>query len=201
MERSLGDPPPTENDEPAAALDPADYDVAEYAAGIRPGQRSVMIQPRPDLYPNLQRVVRGIQSATDDADVDDLIDEYERIKAQMLVEWVVERRSPEWVKEFYAKAAEELEIEGKNGATDVARGDFTYDQAIEVSMRMILAQTLQPAGWDLARLRDLYKAAPEQLDLLADAVAKVNAGHTEELTLDFSQRRSTNRGTRRSSTS
>lgn len=197
MERSLGDPVPTE-EEP---LDPATYDVTDFAGGVRPGRRRVEVQPRPDLYPDLQRVVAKINAVGDDADVDDLIDEYERIRGQMLVEWIVERRSPEWVKLFYAETATEMGITAKNGATDVVRGDFTYEQAVEVSMRMILAQTVSPTDWDLERLRSLFKAAPEQVDALADAVAQVNAGHSEALTLDFSQRRSTKRGTRRSSTS
>lgn len=193
-ERSLGDPVEPEPD-------PSTYNVADFAAGIRPGRRSVIIEPRPGLYPELQSVVRLINEAPEDADVDDLVDQFERIKSLMRVEWVVERRSPEWVKEFYAECREEMGIAGDVGVKDVLTGRFTDEQAVEVAMRSILAQTVTPDGWTLDMLRDLREVAPEQLDILADAIAKVNAGHSEALTLDFSQRRSTNRATRRSSTS
>ena len=199
-ERSLGDTPEPEQDEPT--LDPATYDVAEYAGGIRPGRRRVTIQPRPDLYPDLQRLIEQINEAPEDADVDDLIDEFERLRSLMRVEWVVERRSAEWTVEFYRQAAEDMGVAMKNGAHDVARGDFTEDHAAEVGMRCILAQTVETSDgrdWTLDDMRRLHEVAPEQVDVLADAVAKVNAGHAEALTLDFSRRRSTSRGTRRSS--
>ena len=201
-ERSLGDPV----DEPTPELDPATYDVAEFAGGIRPGRRRVTIEPRPDLYPNLQRLIDEINAAPDDADVDDLIDRFEALQRVMRVEWVLERRSREWVVGFYREAAKEMGLDEDlaGGAKDIARGQFTDEQAQEVALRIILAQTVSTSDgvdWDLDRLRQLLAAAPEQVDLLSDAVSRVNAGHAEALTLDFSRRRSTNRATRRSSTS
>ena len=198
-ERSLGEAPEQPEEQPE--LDPAGYDIADYAGGIRPGRRRVTIQPRPDLYPDLQRLIERIDEAPEDANVDDLIDEFDRLRDLMRVEWVLERRSPEWTVEFYRQAARDMGVEVKNGAHDVARADFTEEQAAEVGMRCILAQTVETSDghdWTLEDMRRLREVAPEQVDVLADAVAKVNAGHAEALTLDFSRRRSTSRGTRRS---
>lgn len=191
-ERSLGDPvdptPPT----------PEDFDVAAYAAGQRPGRHSVQVRQRLDLLPDLEAVTDRIMAAPADANVDDLIDEFDALKAKMLVRYVFEQRSPEWIREFYKQTATGMGIKVKNGAKDVLRGKFTEDQAVEVALRLIAAQCIEPAGVTVDTLREFYKADPAAVDILSQAVADVNAQRSEALGLDFSQRRSTKPGTRRS---
>lgn len=190
-ERSLGDPVDTEPT-------PADFNVAAYAAGQRPGRHSVQVRQRLDLLPDLEALTDRIMAAPANANVDDLIDEFDALKAKMLVRYVFEQRSPEWVREFYKQAAQDMGVKVKNGAKDALRGTFTEEQSVEVALRLIAAQCIEPTGVTLDSLRELYKADPAAVDVLSQAVADVNAQRSEALGLDFSQRRFTSRGTRRS---
>lgn len=192
MERSIADPSPDD------APTPQTFDVAAFAAGHRPGRRSVNVRTRLDLYPALEAVVERIEAADPGADVDDLIDEFDAIKAQMLVRFVFEQRSPEWVREFYRRTADELGVKSKKGTKDALTGAFTEAQAVEVACRLIAAQCVEPEGVTVDTIRDLHQADPSEVDRLAQAVADVNAQRSEALGLDFSRRRSTSRGTRRS---
>jgi hypothetical protein len=182
-ERSLGDPADTEPT-------PETFDVAAYAAGHRPGRHSVQVRQRLDLLPDLEALTDRIMAAPADANVDDLIDEFDALKAKMLVRYVFEQRSPEWVREFYKQTALGMGVKVKNGTKDALRGTFTEDQAVEVALRLIAAQCIEPEGVTVESLREFYTADP--------AAADVNAQRSEALGLDFSQRRSTSRGTRRS---
>lgn len=195
-ERSLGDPAPIESPHPLA---PEDFDVAAFAAGVVPLRRAVSIRTRLDLYPQVQAVVERITTAPDGADIDDLIDEYESLKALMLVTVVVEARSREWVAEFYKRSRRSLGL-GK-------KAKFEGDHAYEVALRMIVEQVVEPVGFSRATLDNLIEARASDVgglrvdDALAQAVQEVNAGRTEALSLDFSQRRSTRRSTQTPSTS
>lgn len=195
-ERSLGDPV-----EPSSELDPSTYNVADFAAGIRPGRRSVQIRQRLDLYPALEAVVLRIEAADEGENVDDLIDEYEALKAQMLVTFVVEKRSAEYRATLYREAADELGITPGNGTSDVLTGKTTEEQGVQIALRMILGHIVEPDGVTIGDLQKLYENDPSQVDALTLEVQRVNAGEAEALTLDFSRRRSTNRGTPHSSTS
>jgi hypothetical protein len=190
-ERSLGDPADTEPT-------PETFDVAAYAAGHRPGRHSVQVRQRLDLLPELEALTDRIMAAPVDANVDALIDEFDALKAKMLVRYVFEQRSPEWVREFYKQTATDMGVKVKNGAKDALRGTFTEDQAVEVALRLIAAQCIEPAGVTVESLQEFYTADPAAVDVLSQAVADVNAQRSEALGLDFSQRRSTSRGTRRS---
>jgi hypothetical protein len=198
-ERSLGDAPPV--DEPEG-LDPKGYDVRDYAVGIRPGRRSVTIEPRPGLMPELQALVEQINAAPDDADVDALVDEFDRLKSLMRVTFTLERRSQEWIKDTTNRVLDEMGAP-RGGMKDVKDGTFTEADSLRVTCSLILGQTVEVSDghdWTVDELAALYESAPEQVDALAGALIEVNAAASDELTLDFSQRRSTSRGTRRSST-
>lgn len=192
MERSIADSP-----EPDAPT-PETFDVAAFAAGHRPGRHSVLVRTRLDLLPDLERLSDRIMAAPDDANVDDLIDEFEALKARMLVRFVFEQRSREWVREFYIETAKDLGITGKKGIKDVLSGGFTEEQATEVAIRLIAAQCVEPEGVTPDTIRELHEAYPGEVDRLSQAVSDVNAQRSEALGLDFSQRRSTSRATRRS---
>lgn len=192
MERSLGDAP--EEEKP----DPTTFDVAAFAAGHRPGRRSVQVRTRLDLYPDLEDIVRRIDAADPDSNIDHLIDEFDAVKARMLVTFVFEQRSREWVREFYKRAAKALGVTGKSGGGKGAlKGEMSEEQAREITFRLLAAQCVQPEDVTPDTFRDLYEVDPAQVDELALAVQQVNARESEALTLDFSQRRSTNRTTRR----
>ena len=190
-ERSLGDAVEPE-------LAPETFDVAAFAAGQRPGRRSVNVRTRLDLYPQLEELVERINAADPSANIDDLIDEFDAIKAKMQVRFVFEQRSPEWVREFYTQAARDMGIKTKNGTKDALRGKFTQEQAVELACRLIAAQCVEPAGVTHEAILELQRTDPTEVDRLSQAVADVNAQRSEALGLDFSQRRSTSRGTRRS---
>ena len=195
-ERSLGDP--------AEIPDEAETVTAsQFAAGVRPGRARVKIRHNLHLYPRLQEVADLIE-ITADEDVDPLLDEFDRLRASMETVFVLERRSREWLAEASRRLMDDMGV--PYGDAKGADDETTPAQMVELGMRLVAEQVVEPEGVTWETLRDLAEAGAVGVDgrrvddALAVAASELNAGRYEALALDFSRRRSTTRRKRRSST-
>lgn len=185
-ERSLADEAEVEQEQ-TVTPDPASFDVIEWAAGVRPQRVSVPVRHNLHLYPQLQDVARRINAADEDADVDDLVDEFEALKAQMLTTFVLERRSSEWVAEFTREATKALVGPKRKGGK---AKPLTSAQAQTLAIRLIHAQIVAPEGVTVEALEALLATDPRAVDALAEALASLNVGEADLLDEDFGSRRS-----------
>ena len=183
-------------------LDPTTYNVDDLIRGIRPTQRSVKIHARGDVLARLDQLAGVIESAPEGADVDALIDEFDTLKKTFEDGewWTVQRRSQDWVATFRKSTAKRLDI------TLDTDGDPTGDTAEQdrrtLLLHQVAAQIIAPTGVTADQLAAIEDQNEGELTKLIVAVTVVNSTLAESagvLTKDFSQRRSTNRATRRSS--
>ena len=195
-ERSLGDPAETPDEVETVT-------ASQFAAGVRPGRARVKIRHNLHLYPRLQEVADLIE-ITADEDVDPLLDEFDRLRASMETVFVLERRSREWLTEASRRLMDDMGV--PYGDAKGADDETTPAQMVELGMRLVAEQVVEPEGVTWETLRDLAEAGAVGVDgrrvddALAVAASELNAGRYEALALDFSRRRSTTRRKRRSST-
>jgi hypothetical protein len=91
-------------------LDAATFSPFAFLDGFRPTRRTVKLHERADLIGDLDEIANRIDSLPEDADVDDLIAEFHRVRDVFQASvcfWTVERRSSEWVTERWATYARE----------------------------------------------------------------------------------------------
>ena len=145
-EKSLADVVAESVVDSSPVVTPQDFDIDAWINGVRPSRRSILLFPRGDLIARLDEIASQIQNADDDADVDDLIDEFEQVKAEFKAgRWfTVEKRSSEWQEKF------RLDMEKELGFRRVKRDDddepsLTDKEAAEISIHQCAAQIVTPS--------------------------------------------------------
>lgn len=161
-EETLSTPPAP----PASPLeDPARIDVTAFIAGILPIRRAVTIYARGDLLATLDVLAERIsKNKLSGENV-----EYLEGKAAEIVEeiqsnclnFVVEGRSGEWVKEFFTRMKEQ----------GISETDSTIMQVAE--------QIVEPAGVTYELLKQIIDKAGVQAAKLSYAVIAANSGEVE----------------------
>ena len=175
-----------------------DFDFDQFLAGFRPNQRSVKIFDRGNLIGAMEQIADQIQDAPPDADVDDLIDEFERLKREWETgRWfTVQGRSTEARRLQRDKLIRERGI--KCGPDVDGQPGEPIDPAhtIDLMCALMADQVVTPTGVTEAGLRRLYDLSEPEFSKLAIAVEFANSqmGQSSKVVgLDFSQRRSTRR--------
>ncbi len=195
-ELSLGEAAPEPLEPKDALPDPATFRVADFAEGIRPGRREVVLRINLHLYPQLQELAARIENDFEAGlPVDELVDEFDALKDRMQLRVILERRSPEWVERLVKTVSQEMGLPAPGRAGKKKAKQLSDAQAAELGMRWALAQTVEPEGLTLGYLMALYAEDPTEIDKLARAVAAVNQGAStaQALMLDFSRLRSDRR--------
>lgn len=195
-ERSLADEAPlAETQDETPEVTPESVDLGELAAGWRPTRRSVRIYPQGHLIAQMDDLIDRIESAPAEADVDDLIDEYEAVKAKYHqgVKFVFEQRSDEWVDDLRKKAHKRHKVKDDSP---------TQAQSRKIAADMIAGQCVEPQGVTPQMVMAIWDQNETDVDILAFTMKQANQGSLEASKVasrDFSLRRSTRDGTRRSS--
>jgi hypothetical protein len=184
-------------------LDAATFSPLAFLDGFRPTRRTVKLHERADLIGDLDEIANRIDSLPEDADVDDLIAEFHRVRdifQASVCFWTVERRSSEWVTERWATYAREHGIKlDSDGDTDNPKHrlnlliDQLVGQIIEVKD---LNGRVVEQNVNHERLRRLYDSNEGELNKLLFAQQDANtslAQSAKVLTRDFSLRSSTAR--------
>ena len=203
-ERSLADEAP----EPSDVSEPAErgpLSVDEFLAGVRAVRRQVWLRPNLHLFADLERLVGEIEAAPDGADLDDLIDEYESIKArfEQSERWVVEQRSHERRRHVREQAAKAVGYTLTEDGAAVVGDDVHQSMLDELSAHEVADHVVEPEGVTGEQIRALHQASPGESNLLTSAIIRVNRVVDEkvasEVLRDFSSRRSgrTKHSTRR----
>lgn len=185
------------------ALDAATFDLDAFNGGMRPTRRTVTLHERADLIGVMDELANRIELAPADADVDDLIDAFNKARDDFhaaVTFWTVEKRSSEWVKDrrqTYAKA-HNIKLDADDDAADPRDGlSLLIDQLVG---QIIAVKNADGAGAEqkvtFDRLRGLYDANEGEFAKLAAALRDANtavAQSAKVLARDFSQRYSTSR--------
>lgn len=197
-ERSLADAQVDDEQVPDDSVEVArpQVDVSEFLAGVRAQRRGVKIRPGLHLLEHMQRLVAEIESLPEDDTPDDLLDEYEKIKAEFLVTewWVVEQRTHERRRHVRRQAAEKFDIELSEDGEMVVGDDADGSGASKVEAYVMADHVIRPVGVTGADITALYEASPGEYMKIDFAVAKVmrvvEEQQTQEVLRDFSSRRS-----------
>lgn len=191
-ERSLGD----KTDETSVEVERGPLSVDEFLQGVRAQRRSVKIRPRADLYATLEQLGDEIDAAPEGEDVDDLLDEYERLGEQFMrtERWTVEQRTPERRRHVRREAAKEIGVEISEDGERPVQDDPDRTQAARLEAHVIADHIVEPEGVTAAQVRALYDASPGEYAKIDRAVVQVMRVIDEEAAAgvlrDFSSRRS-----------
>lgn len=172
---------------------PADFDMAAFLEGVRPTRHAVQLFPQAHLIARLEQIAAQIDVAASDADVDALVDEFERTRDQFRtgIWFTVEKRSSEWVDDFRETTAKSLGM--KKVRDDEGDENYSHADALKVSLHQIAAQIVEPAAVtfdDLRRLLDSNEGELNKLLMVMNLVNSQLAESSEVLKRDFSRRRS-----------
>jgi hypothetical protein len=192
-ERSLADVDVSVDTSPKVT--PENFDLAEWAAGVRPTQRSVKLYPNAHLIGRMDELADKIDSAPEGADVDALIDEFERVREQFRdgVWFTVEKRSSEWIENNRKQTAKQYGIK----LDDDGDAENTADNIV-LMLHQLADQIVRPRGMTYDMLRSMYDANEGELVKLTNAMQTANRALAEAsgvLSRDFSGRRSHTRRT------
>lgn len=187
-ERSLADVDVSVDVSPKVT--PENFDLAEWAAGVRPTQRSVKLYPNAHLIGRMDELADKIDNAPEGADVDALIDEFESVREQFRdgVWFTVEKRSSEWIENQRKATAKRLGMK----LDDDADADNAADN-ITLMLHQLAEQIVRPRGVTADMLRHMYDANEGELVKLTNAMQTANRQLAESsgvLDRDFSGRRS-----------
>jgi hypothetical protein len=188
VERSLADVDTSVDVSPVVT--PENFDLAEWAAGVRPTQRSVKLYPNAHLIARMDELADKIDNAPEGADVDALIDEFETVREQFRegVWFTVEKRSSEWIQHQRSTTAKRLGIKLDE--------DFDAENSadnITLMLHQLAEQVVRPRGVTPDMLRSMYDANEGELVKLSNAMQTANRQLAESsgvLDRDFSGRRS-----------
>ena len=183
------------DDEPIAGFadvtpdlpEPENFDLDAWLEGVRPTRRAVLLYGRSDVIARMEEIAGTIGDSPDD-DVDEMVEEFERLKAAFLDSgrwFVVEARSPEWVDDYRRAAKKDLGITKKD--------DPTERQKVSVLLGQLAQQIVTPHGVTVTALERLHETAPGELNKLIVAMTYANeqlSGTAKVLSMDFSSRRS-----------
>lgn len=178
VERSMADVPVS-----TETVNPEDFDLESWLGGVRPTRRAVRVLARGDLVADLERIADQIDNSPEGEDVDELVDEFDRIRAEFLhgTWFIVEKRSTAWVEKFRANAASQLGVSSKKP-----------DGAVKIGLHQTAAQVVEPKI-TAAQLERLYETNQGEANKIIRAVMQVNDDLAEDagvMTRDFSRRRS-----------
>lgn len=190
IERSLGEPATDKH-----VGQERDITLDEWIEGVRGFRLPVTLitvnDPDGSAAARLAEIEAIIDGLPDGPTVDALVDEAIELQGRVVSrhEFVLEQRSRERIEATRSAAMEAAGVK--------ADEDWSPDQLLDVTFRMLLDQIVSPEGVTVERLRRIYAAAPDQADLLADAMRRVNAGvaSSKALLRDFSKRSSARRTT------
>ena len=190
IERSLGEPATDKH-----VGQERDITIDEWIEGVRGFRLPVTLitvnDPDGSAAARLAEIEAIIDGLPDGPTVDALVDEAIELQGRVVSrhEFVLEQRSRERIEATRSAAMEAAGVK--------ADEDWSPDQLLDVTFRMLLDQIVSPEGVTVERLRRIYAAAPDQADLLADAMRRVNAGvaSSKALLRDFSKRSSARRTT------
>ena len=193
-ERSLADVVPTPIVNTSIKPTPEGFDLAEFVAGVRPTRRAVQIFPLGHLIAQLEEIEAQIDAAGDDDDVDDLVDEFERIRDQFRdgVWFEIEKRSAEWVKKFDKDVEKRLGLVRKPKGGGM-RPELSEDDLTTVTLHRLAAQIVTPDGMTYDLLTRMLEGNEGEVAKLMQCMTQANnelAESAEVLTRDFSARRS-----------
>jgi hypothetical protein len=183
-------------------LDATTFDMSAFIAGHRPTRTAVLIPEKASLLADIKKLEWRIDHAPADADVDDLIGQFETLigeyqSAQRF--WTIEARSPEWVKQRH------LEFEQANGIKKAKDGSYLSEQdAAGVLSDQLIGQLVGVESTDgvpsdlptLKGVLELYDDNAVLWNLLVQEMHRVNVAVPQSeavLTRDFSQRSSAGR--------
>ncbi len=182
-----------------------DFDVADFLAGVRAYREAVLVYRGGDLIPRMRALAARIEAAPEGTNVDPLIDDFEALRREYEdggTWWEVQARSTDWIVDFRVRAAERNGLTlTKDEAQDITALD--YDIRERILFEQLAAQIVSPTGVTAKALRQMADAGAEgEVRKLMTAMAFVNSKESQSSGIfraDFSQRRSGNRGQRRSS--
>ena len=184
---------------------PEDFDFDAFLSGARRTRRGVRIFNQGRVIGEMEHLADTISRLPDgDPKIDGLIDEFEALKASFGdgVWWEVEARSEEWIMDFWRKGAARQGFLVTDEGRVVSKNGKATDRAAEVSraltMAQVAAQTVAPERVSVAQLRILADDSPAEYAKILTAIKYANSqspASAQVLRLDFSQRRSTQRGT------
>jgi hypothetical protein len=182
-----------------------DFDVADFLAGVRAYREAVLIYRGGDLIPRMRALAARIESTPEGTNVDGLIDDFEALRREYEdggTWWEVQARSTDWIVDLRIKAAAALGVTlTKDEARDIT--ELAYEVREPLLYEQLARQIVVPTGVTGAALRQMADAGAEgEVRKLMTAMAFVNGKESQSSGIfraDFSQRRSGNRGRRRSS--
>lgn len=194
-ERSLADEAPEVTTD-AVEVAPAEMTTEAVLSGARAMRLGLKMRPNLHLFADLQRMVDAIESALDAGeDADDLIDEYDKTKADYLRHewWVIEQRTAERRTLVRREAAKALgyvldELDRVEGDDD----DRT--KRSEVESHVMADHVVEPAGVTADDMHALHASSPGEFARLEETVVQVQRTLSDEgaqsVLRDFSSRRS-----------
>ena len=193
IERSLGEPATDKH-----VGQERDITLDEWIEGVRGFRLPVTLitvnDPDGSAAARLAEIEAIIDGLPDGPTVDALVDEAIELQGRVVSrhEFVLEQRSRERIEASRSAAMEASGVK--------ADEDWSPDQLLDVTFRMLLDQIVSPEGVTVEQLRRVHAAAPDQADLLADAMRRVNGGaaSSKALMRDFSKRSSRTHSTRAS---
>jgi len=190
-ERSIGDKAPEEG----VPVESAELTVDGVLQGARAMRRAVKIRPNLHLLADMQRLVETIDAAPDGEDVDGLIDEYEKVKADFLASqwWTVEQRTAERRTMVRRETAKRLGFEF-NEVGRVTDDDEDRTKESQVEVHVLADHVVEPAGVTAELLTEFHAASPGEFMRLEATITAVQRTLTDEqeqdVLRDFSSRRS-----------
>lgn len=179
---------------------PESFDLEGWLQGVRPVRRSVKLLPNGHLVARLEQIVQQINDAGEDDNVDDLVDEFEQVKAKAHqgVWFTFEARSSEWVKKFRNDVSAQGNFKVRVDDQGLMKGDD--DKINAVLDHQIAAQIVEPSGVTAEQIIRLRQVSNEHAKLVV-CLAETNSSvvnSAEVMNRDFSARRSGNRTTEES---
>ena len=208
--RALYDEPTVETVDTTPEVKVEDFDPAAFIKGIRPYREAALLYPRGDLIPRMRDLggqISAIPEGTKSATLDDLIDQFDALRTEYEAAgrwWEIESRSGEWVREARRKSAKRRGIDlAEDDVADVgqASGDVSEDDREAILLDQLAQQIVVPGDVTRDMLGEMVKVAQAEVNKLLVAMGFANSRASQNadvFTRDFSQRRSGNRGQRRS---
>ena len=176
----------------------ATFSSTDFLAGVRPTRRSVQIVERADLVGDMERLAQlygEADEADDDESCEKIAAEFEQVAEAFhgSKRWyTVEKRSSEWIDDFRAKVAKDLDLDP--GEWDGKSSSPAQKRArMEILLHQLAAQIVAPAGTTRDDLRGLYDRNEGELNKLVLCMEFANAKTAESAKVaspGFSLRRS-----------
>lgn len=164
------------------------FDLDRWVDGIRPTRRKIKLYPNAHLIGQLEEIANRIDSAPDDADVDDLVEQFDRIRGQFRdgVWFTIEKRSSESVLASRKAIAKRVGIKLDDDGDSTNQAD-----TITLILHQLVEQIVEPTGITYEHLRamlDANEGEVNKLVLTLDLVQKQLAEKAGVLDRDFSER-------------